>query len=424
MGTIRLGDVVNKTTNTVDLVEWQMNFVASEARYKVAVCGRRSGKTTGASTLIYAAAVEKPNQEIWAVALTYPQAKKLYFRELQKLFPRKWVKAINKSELSIELINGTIVTLKGANNPDSLLGSGLDLLVIDEYQSQDPELLDYLTPMLADRQGKLVLIGTPRGFNHLYEAYQQGLTDPNWYSIKVTTEEAGVIPQEEIEQARERMNAKMFEQEFCASFENMLGLVYPEFSMETDGNIKPLQEIKGLPLWIGLDFNVDNMNAVVMQKPLVNGRYECHFIDEIQLTYQANTPKMILEIKQRYPNRDIIICPDASGRNRSSASVDYNSSNHKLLRAAGFPLKFQHAGNPNIEDRVILNNGLIRNANGVRRLFVDPKCKNIIKFFTQRPYANGIPLKDGKIDHMADAADYAIWEAFHTGNEISVGKLR
>ena len=422
MGTIRLGDVVNKATNTIDLVEWQMNFVASDARYKVAVCGRRSGKTTGASTLIYAAAVEKPNQEIWAVALTYSQAKKLYFRELQKLFPRKWIKEINKTDLSIELINGTLITLKGANNPDSLLGSGLDLLVIDEYQSQDPELLDYLSPMLSDRLGKLVLIGTPRGFNHLYEAYKRGLTDPNWYSIKVTTEEAGVIPQEEVDEARERMNVKMFEQEFCASFENMLGLVYPEFSMEE--NVKPLQDFKHLPLWIGLDFNVDNMNACVMQKPLVNGKYECHIIDEIQLIYQANTVKMIAAIKEKYPNRDIIICPDASGRNRSSGSVDYNSSNHKLLRAAGFPLKFQHAGNPNIEDRVILNNGLILNANGKRRLFVDPKCKQTIKFLTQRPYKDGIPLKDGKIDHMADAFDYCVWEAFSSGNGVTVGNLR
>ena len=422
MGTIRLGDVVNKNSNTIELVDWQMDFVESTARYKVGVCGRRSGKTTAASTVVYATAVEQPNQEIWVVALTYSQAKKLYFRELQKLFPLKWIKDINRTELSIELINGSIITLKGANNPDSLLGSGLDLLIIDEYQSQDPELLDYLTPMLSDRLGKLVLIGTPRGFNHLYEAYQLGLESPEWYSIKVTTEEAGVIPQEEIDAARERMNVKMFEQEFNASFENMLGLVYPDFSMTE--NVKKLEYNPRLPIWLGMDFNVDNMNACLIQKPLINGKYEAHVFDEIQLTYQANTTKMIAEIKKLYANRDIIICPDASGRNRSSSSTDYNSSNHKLLRDDGFPLKFRHAGNPNIEDRVILNNGLILNANGYRRLYVDPKCKHTIKFLTQRPYEKGIPLKDGKIDHMADAFDYAIWEAFSTSNSTTVSRLR
>lgn len=424
MGTTRLGDLVNKDLNTIELVPWQMDFVASEARYKVAVCGRRSGKTTAASTLIYATAVEQPGAEIWAVALTYMQAKKLYFRELQKLFPKKFIKEINKTELSIELINGSIVTLKGANNPDSLLGMGLDLLIIDEYQSQDPELLDYLTPMLSDRFGKLVLIGTPRGYNHLFDAYQLGMSDDNWFAVKVTTEEAGVIPEEEIEAARIRMNAKMFEQEYNASFENMLGLVYPEFSMEQDGNVKPLQEDRNLPLWIGMDFNVDNMNAVVLQIPLINGKREAHFIDEMQITYQANTVKMIKEIKMKYPGRNIIVCPDASGRNRSSSSTDYNSSNHKLLKDAGFPLKFQFKGNPNIEDRVILQNGLIRNANGVRRLFVDPKCKNIIKFYTQRPYEKGIPLKDGKVDHMADASDYALWETFAVGSAVQYGSIR
>jgi hypothetical protein len=424
MGTIRLGDVVNKKTNTIDLVDWQMAFVASEARYKVAVCGRRSGKTTAASTLIYVTAVEQPGAEIWAVAKTYAQAKKLYFTELQKLFPRRFIKNINRSELSIELINGSLITLKGANNPDSLLGSGLDLLIIDEYQSQDPELLDYLTPMLSDRFGKLVLIGTPRGYNHLYEAFQQGRDTPGWFSIKVTTEEAGVIPEEEIQAAKERMDEKMFEQEFNASFENMLGLVYYAFSMEPGGNVKPLQEFKHLPLWVGLDFNVDNMNAVVLQTPIINGKQEAHFIDEIQLTYQADTVKMIKEIKTRYPNRNIIICPDASGRNRNSGSAEYGSSNHTLLKQAGFPIKFQHGGNPYIEDRVVLQNSLIKNANGIRRLFVDPKCKNIIKFYTQRPYEKGIPLKDGKVDHMADAADYALWETFAATNSVQYGRMR
>ncbi len=429
MGTIRLGEVVNKMTNTIDLVDWQMQFVSSTARYKVAVCGRRSGKTTGAATLIYVAAVEKPNQEIWAVALTYMQAKKLYFRELQKIIPRKWIKEINKTELSIELINGSLITLKGANNPDSLLGNGLDLLIIDEYQSQDPLLLDYLTPMLADRRGALVLIGTPRGFNHLYDAYQMGVTgEKDWFSIKVTTEQAGVIPQDEIDAARERMDSKMFEQEFCASFENMMGLVHFDFIKGKDvdgkeGNVKPLQEFKGLPLWIGMDFNVDNMNACVLQIPTIKGKQEVHIIDEIQLQFEADTRKMIIEIKKRYPGRDIIICPDASGRNRGTAAAEYGSNNHKLLKEAGFPIKFQHAGNPDIVDRVILVNGLIKNANGVRRLFVDPKCKNVIKFMTQRPYEKGVPLKDGKIDHMADAVDYAVWESMAKSNGFSTSKM-
>src|SRR5690606_23022378 len=156
-------------------------------------------------------------------------------------------------------------------------------------------------------------------------------------------------------------------------FENMLGLVHPEFSLEE--NVKPLTDFKGLPLWIGMDFNVDNMNACVMQKPLIKGKYEAHFIDEIQLTYQPSTHKMVTEIKKRYPNRDIIICPDATIKNRNTSIIAYNNSNHKIPKEAGFPLKFPHAGNPPIQDRVILQNGMIKNANGVRRLFVDPKCK-------------------------------------------------
>ena len=132
---------------------------------------------------------------------------------------------------------------------------------------------------------------------------------------------------------------------------------------------------------------------------------------------------MILEIKSRYPNRDIIICPDATGRNRSASNANYNSTNHNLLKAAGWPLKFQYTGNPDVIDRTVLVNGLIKNANGQRRMFVDPKCKNVIKYLTQRPWKDGVPLKDGKIDHAADCVDYVVWECFSATSQITTGKF-
>ena len=225
-----------------------------------------------ATAIIYLAAVSKPDQEIWAVATTYNQAKKLYFKELKQMIPKAWISNINKTDLSIELINGSLITLKGANNPDSLLGSGLDLLIVDEYQSQDEELLDYLRPMLSDRLGKLVIIGTARGFNHLYNEYKKGDHKnpdrlPDYESFLVTTETAGVVPQSEIDHARNTMDEKMFAQEFCASFENMAGRVYYNFSPDEGGNVRPLQEDRRLPIFIGMDFNVDNMNAVICQTP-------------------------------------------------------------------------------------------------------------------------------------------------------------
>lgn len=428
MGTARLGNVVDPVTNTIQLVEWQMNFLCSEARTRVAVCGRRSGKTTVATAIIYEAAVSKPDQEIWAVATTYNQAKKLYFKELRNMIPKVWIKNVNKTDLSIELINGSLITLKGANNPDSLLGSGLDLLIVDEYQSQDEELLDYLRPMLADRLGRLVIIGTARGFNHLYNEYKKGdKNNPdrlkNYESFIVTTETAGVVPQSEIEEARNTMDEKMFAQEFCASFENMSGRVYHNFSPDAGGNVKPLKEDRRLPLWIGMDFNVENMNAVVCQMPIIQGMKELHIIDEIQLTRDADTPKMILEIKSRYPGRDIIICPDATGRNRGSNNASHNSTNHALLKQAGWPLKFQYDGNPDIIDRTGLVNGLIKNSNGVRRMYVDPKCRQVIKYLTQRPWKDGVPLKDNKIDHMADCVDYVVWEGFSNAGTLYANKF-
>ena len=422
MGTKRLGDLLDTTTNEIRLVDWQMDFISHPARHKVAVCGRRSGKTTMAASLVYGTAIDKPGAEIWVVALTYKQAKKLYFRELLKLFPPKAIVEVNKTELYIELWNGSSITLKGANNPDSLLGSGLDLLILDEYQSQNPELLDYLTPMLADREGELVLIGTPRGYNHLYEAYQRGQKESEWHSVKVTTLTAGVIPATEIENARNRMDPKMFEQEFNASFENMQGRVYYDFDLEA--SVRPVKDNPRAALWIGLDFNIGNMNAVVCQVADHHGQRHLHVIDEIHLnTNDADVPKMIKEILHRYPNRNIIICPDASGRNRDAASANPDSTKIALLKKHGFVVKYEATGNPYIEDRVAMLNGLILNTNGVRKFYVAPHCKQTIKTLNQRVYENGAPVKDGKVDHMADALEYVVWQIFKNTNQVFVEKF-
>jgi len=64
------------------------------------------------------------------------------------------------------LTAGGIIALRGADNYDSLRGNGLDFVVLDEFASMSPEAwTEVLRPSLADKHGRALFIGTPRGLN-------------------------------------------------------------------------------------------------------------------------------------------------------------------------------------------------------------------------------------------------------------------
>lgn len=56
-------------------------------------------------------------------------------------------------------------------------------------------------PALADREGKALFIGTPRGYNHFYDLYQAAQNQPNWATFQFTTEEGGNVSKDEIRSA-------------------------------------------------------------------------------------------------------------------------------------------------------------------------------------------------------------------------------
>src|SRR5713101_5245430 len=79
----------------------------------------------------------------------------------------------NETDLTIELVSGGTISLRGADNYDSLRGDGLDFLVLDEYASMNREAwTEVLRPALSDREGHALFIGTPHGRNHFFELYE------------------------------------------------------------------------------------------------------------------------------------------------------------------------------------------------------------------------------------------------------------
>ena len=282
--------------NTLFLHPKQMEVHKSRCRFKVVVAGRRWGKTRLALvSLIKFARI--PRRLIWYVAPSYRMAKQIMWPDLVEAIPRSWVRKYNETILTITLVNGSRIELKGADNPDTLRGVGIHYLVMDEVQDISPDAWKkVLRPTLASTGGHALFIGTPKSYNVLHELWSAGQNEDAkaWASWQFPTITSPFIPAEEIEAARADMDEKSFEQEFNASFTTMSGRVYYPFDRKL--HVKPLTFDPALPIWIGQDFNIDPMSSVVFQRQK-NG--DLWAVDEICLM-NSNTQELCDELERRY----------------------------------------------------------------------------------------------------------------------------
>ena len=380
----------------------QQTIADSPVRFRTVIAGRRFGKThLSIRELCYHA--REANKEVWYVAPTYRQAKQIVWRKLKnKLRDLRWAQKINEAELTIILKNGSVISLKGADNADSLRGIGLDFLCVDEFADIDPEAwYEVLRPTLADKQGKALFIGTPKGIgNWAHDLYMMPQENDTWASFQYTTIDGGNVKPEEIEAARKDLDERTFRQEFLATFETYTGRIY--YAFDRKGNCVPPTTLDLSVIYIGMDFNIDPMSAVVA----VRQGDVLYVIDEIRM-FSSNTAEIVEEIKSRYRQTKVFVYPDPAGSARKSSAGGI--TDHTILQNAGFIVKSPRAHTP-VRDRINSVNSRLCGSDGVRRLFIHPKCKYTIEGLERHTYKEGTsqPDKDNGYDHMMDALGYMV----------------
>lgn len=148
------------------------------------------------------------------------QARKIswdYFKEYCKDIPG--VK-FNETLLTVDFEhNGARISLYGADNPDSIRGQYFDGCVLDEFADMKPEVwAQVVRPMLMDRLGWALFIGTPKGVNQFYDMYMHALQDDEWFAGLYNVNDTGAIAESEIEAARKTMPETAFRQEMLCDF--------------------------------------------------------------------------------------------------------------------------------------------------------------------------------------------------------------
>lgn len=190
-------------------------------RWTVLVWHRRAGKTVFAimELILAALAFKREDGRFAYICPLLKQAKDVAWGYLKRFTRDIDGIKVNESELSVTFPNGAVIRLYGADNYEGLRGIYLDGVVLDEV-AQMKRLVwgEILRPLLADRKGWALFIGTPKGVNLFSELFFEGQKDPEWHCDLRTWRDTNAIDREEVEAARKTMSEQAFAQEFECDF--------------------------------------------------------------------------------------------------------------------------------------------------------------------------------------------------------------
>lgn len=317
---------------------------------------------------------------------------------LKQIFRHHSDAKINESELSVSLTNGADICIKGADNEDSLRGAGIHKVILDEYAYFKPHVWEeIILPMLATTKGEAMFIGTPNGYNALYDIYLKGQSESDWNSWQFKTIDGGFVDAEEIERLKNNMDSRLYRQEMEGSFETTGNRA--AYNFDRDVHIKRAESISDNQ-FIGMDFNVDYMSSVLACE-YTDGTI--HYFDEIRQS-NSNTEAMCKTMNKKWGVKPVF--PDPAGKNRSTTS---NRSDHQILKDYGYPV-YARKAHPIVKDRLASLNRKLLDANDKVGMTIDPKCKYLIKDLEQcqRDKKGGLDKSNIELTHAFDACSYPI----------------
>ncbi len=251
----------------------QLEIHQDEHPRRVVACGVRWGKTRCAAMEGLAAAMAESERSIgWVAAPTYDLANKV-FREIvlavQRHLFHRIVKLSESNGLLVlrNMAGGTSeIRAKSADNPVSLLGEGLDWLIIDEASRLKPNIWQsHLSQRLIDRKGWALLISTPRGKGYFFDLYRKGQEDrdPAYRSWNNPSWTNPYLDKTLIEDQRRQIPERAFLQEYGAQFIEGSGAVFRYVREAATGEWQEPE--KGAIYYAGLDLaKVEDYTVLVI----------------------------------------------------------------------------------------------------------------------------------------------------------------
>lgn len=314
---------------------------------------------------------------------------------------------------------GSRILFRSMEEFERLRGSNLAWFGVDELTYVPEEAWLRLEGRLRDPKAMELCgfaVWTPKGYDWVHERFIESRVEGYETIIAKPFENRFLLDQipDYYERLKHSYDARFYQQEVLGDYLHLnAGRVYHAF--EREGNVGEVKLDPAKPLLWALDFNVDPMCSVVAQR---DGDGVA-VLDEIVLS-RATTKQACEEFEARFSSHaaGLTVYADATGgRMQTTGKSDLQVLREELRSGAYGDVKFEiPKANPAVRERVALVNAKLANADGERRLTVDPRCKELIKDFEQVAYKDGSQVidkeRDSKRTHLSDALGYLIWQQF------------
>jgi phage terminase large subunit len=384
----------------MQILKHQADFIQSNHTHTAIIGGYGSGKSFGGTLKIVLKKLKYPNIDVAYYLPTYGLIKDIAFPNISELLTLRNIPFnLNKSDKEFITPYGKII-MRSMDCPELIVGFEVGYSIIDEADVISVAKMNESFKNIVARNRKrlpngdkncLDFVSTPEGFGFLYNFFVKN-PSPEKLIIKASSLSNPFLPKDYIDTLRLSYTEAQLSAYINGEFVNLTSASVYNFdrlSHDTDTVQFPNEM-----LFVGLDFNVTNMNAVINVKR--NGKL--YAIGEIAEAY--NTQQIAEFLLENYPNHKIVINPDASGSQRSSSGA----SDFAILRQFGFDV-IAPKKNPPVSERVNAVNLALQNGT----FFVNTKnCPKLTEALENQAYKNGVPDKSSGYDHITEAQGYCI----------------
>ena len=270
-------------------------------KYIVGCFGRQAGKSFTAQNLLLKWILEDNGSIGMWVSPVYSQAKKVFQELTTTIGDTGLTKSVNKSELTITFINGSVLYFRSGEREDTLRGYTLDYLVIDEAAYIKNEVwTTVLRPTVLVRGKKVLFISTPKGKNWFYEIAMRGMSDdyPQYKTFHATSFDTPFITQEELQEAKLSLPDSIYRQEILAEFIDDGGEVFAGLTLTAVMTSYTNKDDKER-YYAGLDFGRQNDYTVLT---ILNSKGEMvDFYRERQKSWDIIISELLVLLKKWKP---------------------------------------------------------------------------------------------------------------------------
>lgn len=193
----------------------------SDAKFRLLMAGRQSGKTTCAVAEICMDALAHPGHTNWWVTESL-EIKAPAWNALLDFLPKEVISKTNQVERLIRLTNGSEIYVKSAKGDKSLISASLDFVVCDEAGLWKEEAWERgISPMLVARpHARVLLVSTPRSRNWFWRMWNKGRPgpgkEPEYESFHWKSEDSPYADLGYLAERRKNMPADLYAEEFEA----------------------------------------------------------------------------------------------------------------------------------------------------------------------------------------------------------------